>query len=560
MNGYYDCIFNNGHALSSVFIGSDGGVVIDVAQIAKDARKIFNTLDNSKNVKSYSVFITHGHKDHIRGLKKLLEYCEEANIKLQTVYSDARNIKCSFLNHLIEDTMVNMWRRKNPYNGIEITADKIDKYFSSDYVELSNEEIEAIRSNSRFLSENPNETHMPKEEQYILKMYLLDMKPSEAFKAYYNDGNKKNKISSTEFIYQAAKWIEWKSGKEHSMERFVTFPYDRRKKLYGEAHTMHGIEVTSYIINSEYVSTDVENIGPLYLVNNKMTGTKTVILGDMPKRMQEDFYERLCKDKDLKEKFKDIDCVQIAHHGSENNYCKELLEELNPTFAVIPETINCEYNEKEQKLPSPMVMSSLRKLSFPTLVTGDFGDIKYYKEDGVLHVKPQKVLEIFKTVAESYKDDGVRNNTSERLEKICNEDFIFLNDKDSKKGLTKIFSNFTKLLENDKESALLKELKEELETIKQIEQKGEEISRNKEKSVLDVLVKEIKNLNRIFNRFDKNKELELKLKETKKSISENSENQKELERTYEQKLKIYEERLKCSNLEDEIIYKQSKER
>lgn len=100
----------------------------------------------------------------------------------------------------------------------------------------------------------------------------------------------------------------------------------------------------------------------------------------------------------------------------------------------------------------------------------------------------------------------------------------------------------------------------ELETIKQIEQKGEKISKNREKGVLDILVKEIKNLNRIFNKFDKNKELELKLKETKKSISENLENQKELERTYEQELKIHEERLKCSNLEDEIIYKQSKER
>ena len=75
-----------------------------------------------------------------------------------------------------------------------------------------------------------------------------------------------------------------------------------------------------------------------------------------------------------------------------------------------------------------------------------------------------------------------------------------------------------------------------------------------------MLVKEIKNLNRIFNRFNKNKELELKLKETKKSISENSENQKELERTYEQELKIHEERLRCSNSEDKIIHEQSKER
>ena len=68
-----------------------------------------------------------------------------------------------------------LWQKKNPYNGIEITTEKIDKYFSPDYIELSNEEIEVIRSNSKFLSENPGENHMPKEEQYILKMYLLNV-------------------------------------------------------------------------------------------------------------------------------------------------------------------------------------------------------------------------------------------------------------------------------------------------------------------------------------------------------------------------------------------------
>ena len=41
---YCDYIFNNEHALSSAFIGSDGGIAVDVAQTAQDARKIFDVL------------------------------------------------------------------------------------------------------------------------------------------------------------------------------------------------------------------------------------------------------------------------------------------------------------------------------------------------------------------------------------------------------------------------------------------------------------------------------------------------------------------------------------
>ena len=434
-----------------------------------------------------------------------MEYCENANIKLQTVYSDARNIKCSFLNHLVEDTMVNMWQKKNPYNGIEITAEKIDKYFSPDYIELSNEEIEVIRSNSKFLSENPGENHMPKEEQYILKMYLLNMKPNEAYKAYCQDGNKKNKITGKEFIHQAAQWIEWKSGIEHSMDRFTIFSYDKRKKLHSETHTLHGIEIISYIINSENIkNSDLENVGPLYLIKNKMTGTKTVILGDMPKDMQKTFYDKLIKDKKLQKKFKNVDCIQISHHGSENNYYKELIEFLNPTLAVIPECLNNEYNEKEQKLPSPVVVRNLKELDIPVLLTGDYGDVAYYKEDGVLHVKPQKVLKSFNDIIKFCTKNGWRNEMSNHLEKFCDEGFVFLDDNESKRKLTKIFSSFTKELEKNNGS-LSDVVTKELETIKQIEQKGEKISKNREKGVLDILVKEIKNLNRIFKKSEQRK-------------------------------------------------------
>lgn len=122
-------IFNNNHALSSIFVSEEGAVIIDVAETDVDANKIFEILKKN-NISECAIFFTHGHSDHIKAFEKLSQLCEKENIAIRKVITDERNLKIPFLTKVIENYLIKDWQKHNIYNGIELTKEKIDLYFS----------------------------------------------------------------------------------------------------------------------------------------------------------------------------------------------------------------------------------------------------------------------------------------------------------------------------------------------------------------------------------------------------------------------------------------------
>lgn len=442
MRSRFGQIFNNNHALSSIFVSEEGAIIIDTAETNYDAKEIHKVLKEN-NIFECTIFFTHGHTDHIKAFEELSRLCEKDNIAIRKIITDERNLKIPFLTKIIENYLVKEWQKHNVYNGIELTEEKIDLYFSEHSNELTKAEIKAIRDCSMFLAKNENAKHVPIEEQYIIKAYLLNKPFGDIYKEYKKDARKKtkNKDNKAAFIHRAVEWAKWKNDKNHMFDRFAKIPYNKKEPYTIKEFKQNGYKITAISINSEKIKRDDRgNIGPLYFVEDNKTKLKTVITGDLPKEMQERIFDYVEKDKKLIKLFANVDVLQIPHHGSKNNYSEKFIEMINPKVSVIPEIRNNKYdiiNEFDEN-----ILEKLENKNLPTFVTGDYGNIKFSKDKELLFVKTETLTKKLNDYLEEYDDEKEQNRYSILGNLIRAKGFAFTSNDEDKKIMTEVIKEF----------------------------------------------------------------------------------------------------------------------
>lgn len=580
-------IFNNNHALSSIFVSEEGAVIIDVAETDVDANKIFEILKKN-NISECTIFFTHGHSDHIKAFEKLSQLCEKENIAIRKVITDERNLKIPFLTKVIENYLIKDWQKHNIYNGIELTKEKIDLYFSENSDKLSKAEVKAIRDCSMFLAKNENAKHIPIEEQYIIKAYLLNKPFGEAYKEYKKNAKKnpQNIEDKTVFIHRAVEWAKWKNNKNHIFDRFVKIPYSKEEPYTTKEFKQYGYKITAISVKSEGIEiSDRDNTGPLYIVEDSKTKLKTLITGDLPLKMQENICKYIEQDKKLSKLFQDVDVLQIPHHGSLKNYFENFIKIVNPKIGVIPEIRNNHYGSASKNF-----FEKIKNLNLPVLITGDYGDIKFNKDKKLLFVKSEGIENNLKKVLVDREQSGY-TILGKHIE---TKGLVFTSNEEDKKKMAKVIEELefnkmpiwnilkehfdfladisTRNLDFSKRS-----LKEEIEFgIK----KAKEIFTNKFKYKEETFcnneqVKELPEQEKEYKQFemfkndglDKNiilKYLSIDEKQyqmLEEKYNKNIKNEKFEAKTYNQKLS--EEREKIKSLEEnkqEIAYKQNNDR
>ena len=230
----------------------------------QNIEKIINTLLKER-IQSIDIDISHSDDDHVGGAYSLWKACEENGIEVKKNTFANKNVNTK-LSKLREAVYKQSFEEKiNELEKDNKTSKLVEKYFSEEGKELSQEEISHIR---KLCGKDPEET-LGLHYKYILKAVYSETSLEEAYKQYEEECSTKKykqKLKREDFYSETIDLVDrnFSTNQRQEIERFFNF-VQPETCCYKNEKEEYGYKVTHIFIDLNLLKEEKPEIYEKYL-------------------------------------------------------------------------------------------------------------------------------------------------------------------------------------------------------------------------------------------------------------------------------------------------------